>query len=122
MIRDDLGDDQCKKMQKNCKKMQIYLHISKKSSIFATDFNSGVHNDQNQTRVMNDVCVFRCQCEGEMYRVLVISNPKVEHGMYYVIYKGRKQATPIRFQTEGDAVQRCVQMCCMEHCEMKGRR
>lgn len=57
-----------------------------------------------------------------MYRVLVITNPKVEHGVYYVIYKGRKQATQIRFEMEGDAVRRCVQMCCMEHYEMKGRR
>lgn len=28
---------ECKKMQKNCKNMQYYLHIWKKSSIFAPD-------------------------------------------------------------------------------------
>ena len=27
----------CKKVQKKCKKMQIYLHISKKSSTFVAD-------------------------------------------------------------------------------------
>lgn len=27
----------CKKMQKKCKKMQFYLHMSKKSSTFVAD-------------------------------------------------------------------------------------
>ena len=31
-------------MQKKCKKMQKYLHMSKKSSNFVTDFNSGIYN------------------------------------------------------------------------------
>lgn len=68
---------------------------------------------------MNDLCVFRCQGEGKMYRVLIISNPRAPHGLYYVIYEGRKQATPIRFQIVGEAVQKCVQLCCMGDYETK---
>ena len=78
-------------MQKNCKKMQIYLHISEKSSIFATYFNSGIHNNQNQTRVMEKKCVFRCQFNGNSYRVLlgVCQNREEMYG--YWVYKGRRK-------------------------------
>ena len=78
-------------MQKNCKKMQIYLHISKKSSIFATDFNGGVHNNQNETRVMEKECVFRCQFNGKMYRVLMCKHENREGMNVYWVYKGRRK-------------------------------
>lgn len=71
--------------------MQIYLHISKKSSTFAADFNSGIHNNQNHTRVMKKECVFRCQFNGNTYRVLKEGHPHLIGESIYWTYKGRRK-------------------------------
>ena len=64
---------------------------------------------------MKDLCVFRCQCEDEMYRVMVFSHPTAPRGIYYVVYKGRRQALPVKYDSESDAVMKCVQLCCTEY-------
>lgn len=73
--------------------MQIYLYIWKKSSIFAAYFNSGIHNNQNQTRVMKAVCIFKAWGGKNMHRVFVCKNE--DGGIYYVHYVGRKLAPTI---------------------------
>ena len=63
---------------------------------------------------MNDLCIFRCQREGEMFRVLEFSHPLAPSGIYYSVYRGRKLAIPVRFEYLSDAIQKCVKLCCIE--------
>ena len=84
--------------------MQIYLHISKKSSIFATDFNSGVYNNQKRKRVMKKECVFRCQFNGETYQVLMDEKPNYEVLKVYWVYKGRRKKDKLPWVSLAGAV------------------
>ena len=95
--------------------MQIYLHISKKSSIFATDFNSGVHNNQKHKRVMKQKCIFKVCGGKEMCRVMVRKNE--DGDFYYVVYHGRKLATTIaRWKNVWDAIRDAERIAC---CDMR---
>lgn len=84
------GDD-CKRMQKKCKKMQFYLHMSKKSSIFASDF--GIVQDQTikTLRVMEKVEICKVQIGAEIYKVNQLANNDVLLDEYRVMH-GRRIA------------------------------
>ena len=102
-------------MQKNCKKMQIYLHISKKSSIFATDFNSGVHNNQERKRVMKNVCVCRIEVGGSLFRVIENPHPHCL-GMYsYRIMHNRKCYGKTDDWNARTAIERAMELACGCH-------
>lgn len=56
-----------------------------------------------------------------MFRVLVITHPLAPRGVYYSVYRDRKLAVPVRYGYKGEAIQACVQLCCVEQ-EEKERR
>ncbi len=58
-------------------------------------------------RDMNDLCVFRCQAEGSMYRVICVSCPTSPWGYYYFAYKGRKKLNKSPFATIYAAAEYC---------------
>lgn len=95
-------------MQKNCKKMQIYLHISKKSSIFAEYFNSGIHNNQNQTRVMKKVCVFKAWGGNCWFRVLAIKKRPELPVVYRVMVNRCLVGGVSEFDVERTAIDKAV--------------
>lgn len=80
----------CKKMQKKCKKMQEYLHMSKKSSIFAADLGIVPTATIKNNRVMKKECIFKA-CKGnEWWYLYRYPNEKASRGCIYRIYNGRK--------------------------------
>ena len=81
----------CKKMQFFCKKMQIYLHISKKMRTFVADFNSEVHNISNLFTIMEKKCVFKCCINGKWYRVYECVHPDDHRRNFYQTFIGRKR-------------------------------
>lgn len=93
--------------------MQKYLHIWKKKRIFAAYFNSGIHNNQNYTRVMKERCIFRVCGGKEMCRVVVREN--MDGGFYYVVYHGRKLApTVAKWSNVWDAIRSAEQKAAMD--------
>lgn len=56
---------------------------------------------------MSDLCVFRCQSEGSMFRVVMVSCPSAPYGYYYYAYKGRKRLRKEPFTTIYDAADYC---------------
>lgn len=82
-------------MQKNCKKMQKYLHMSKKSSTFVADLGivPAITNKYNES--MEKECIFRCQRNGRTYRVIAVPNEKTSRGMMYFAYIGRRRLEPM---------------------------
>ena len=71
--------------------MQKYLHMSKKSSTFATDFNSGVRNTLKYQRVMEKVEICKVQIGDEIYKVNQLVNNDVVLDEYRVMH-GRRIA------------------------------
>lgn len=63
--------------------MQKYLHMSKKSSIFASDFNSEIHDRKIQQRVMEKVEICKVQIGNEIYKV----NQRVENDVTFEEYR-----------------------------------
>lgn len=71
--------------------MQKYLHMSKKSSTFASDFNSGIHDQKIQQRVMEKVEICKVQIGNEIYKVNQLVNDDVVLDEYRVMH-GRRIA------------------------------
>lgn len=94
-----------------CIFLQIYLHMSKKSCNFALVLGMVPAATIKHKRVMSNVCEFRCQGEGIMYRVITVSCPTAPHGYYYYVYAGRKRATAQPFANIYDAARYCTNLC-----------
>lgn len=77
-------------MQKNAKKMPNYLHISKKSSIFAADLGIVPSTTIKYNRVMTRKCVFRIEIEGSLWRVTEENHPHVTDMYVYRIMHQRR--------------------------------
>ena len=81
----------CKKMQKKCIFLQFYLHISNKSSIFASDLGIVLILTIKYLRVMKSLCLCRFMIGGKVLR-LVERQEVGGRWSYYRIYDGRKRA------------------------------
>ena len=81
----------CKKMQKKCKKMQRYLHMSKKSSTFAADLGIVPDRTIKKDRVMEKVEVCKVTIGEDIYKVNQLSNEGVLLEEYRVMH-GRRIA------------------------------
>lgn len=57
-------------MQKKCKKIQKLLHMSKKSSTFASDLGIVPTTTNKYNRVMNDKTICKMQFGGKIYRIV----------------------------------------------------
>ena len=78
----------CKKVQKNCKKMQNYLHMSKKSSIFAPELGIVPAITQKKGNNMEKVTICSLKYGEVIYKVneLVDENG---NGHGFRVMKGR---------------------------------
>lgn len=70
--------------------MQKYLHIWKKKRIFAAYFNSGIHNNQKRTKVMEMKCVWKCQTGKVVVKVVEVTNDWRFKEKVYRVYKERR--------------------------------
>ena len=83
--------------------MQKYLHMSKKSSIFASDLGLVPSATNKYNRVMKKACIFRVDGGKGIYRVY----EQTTRGGYvmFAVYKGRRLALPVSvFEKAGDAI------------------
>lgn len=78
-------------MQKKCKKIQNNLHISEKSSTFAAALGIIPTTTIKTNRVMKKECVFRCQCNGNHYRVMAEFKLCKGKECIYIVYKERRK-------------------------------
>ena len=71
-----------------CIFIHLYLHIWKKSSTFATGFNSGTHNKLKYMYFMRKILIFKCEGlnRGLVHVYLVTTKDKT---MFYEIKRGR---------------------------------
>lgn len=60
---------------------------------------------------MKELCVFRCQSEGMMFKVYEVSVPTAPHGYYYYLYCGRKRWIKEPFVTAYEAAERAMRAC-----------
>lgn len=60
---------------------------------------------------MNELIVFRCQGEGEMYKVWEVPSPNSPFGYYYYVYYGRRKAVSEPFVTLEKAANFCMRKC-----------
>ena len=100
-----------KKMQKKCKKMQIYLHIWKIFCTFASDLGIVPAVTIRYHRVMKKVCVFRCQSNGEVWKVYRVDIALPGQSFSYRVYCGRKWIAKVSFFDKGRAIASCVSVC-----------
>lgn len=84
-------------MQKKCKKMQNYLHMSKKSCTFASDLEIVQIVTIKYNRVMKKECIFKCYAQGEWWYVYGVDYGDL--GVRYRIYKGRKWFCHVTFDS-----------------------
>ena len=99
---------ECKKMQKKCKKMQKNLHISKKSSTFASDLGIVPTTTIKKNRVMKEKCIFRVQTFGRMWRVME-SVEQDENGRYkYRIMNKRRVCEKFSRANGRTAIEQCM--------------
>lgn len=89
----------CKKMQKKCKKMQNYLHISKKSSIFAAELGIVPSATIKYNRVMKKEILCKVSADGVIYRLERVCWTGRGGGYTYRVYRARKRAVEIDFPT-----------------------
>ena len=78
--------------------------MSKKSSIFASDFNSGIRNNLKYQRVMEKVCVFKCNVSGKWFRVYECAHPDDSRRTCYQTYIGRKRLDSSTWSNLGSAI------------------
>lgn len=98
-------------MQKKCKKMQYLLHISKKSSIFVPDLGIVPTITLKKGKDMKKKCVFRCQSNGVVYRVLMEPWKEAVDGVRYVVYEGRKKAQCPWWYGKEYAIEEALRLC-----------
>ena len=98
-------------MQKKCIFLHIYLHMWKKSSIFVVDLGIVPAITIRYLKSMKELCVFRCQSEGMMFKVYEVSVPTAPHGYYYYLYCGRKRWIKEPFVTAYEAAERAMRAC-----------
>ena len=60
---------------------------------------------------MKGLITFRCQSEGEMYKVQCISCPTAPYGYYYYVWKGRRRLKKEPFALYADATRYCTECC-----------
>jgi hypothetical protein len=99
-------------MQKKCKKMQDYLHMSKKSSTFEADLGIVPDRTIKYNRVMKKECIFKA-CKGnEWWYLYRYPNAKASRGCIYRIYNGRKWDDHISWfgyeMAMGELLRRCL--------------
>lgn len=99
MISENLEVD-CKKMQKKCKKMHEYLHISKKSSIFAPDLGIVPFITLKKGNNMARECVSKIEYKGELYRV--VKCPYADNGRVVVFKVMHKRRVLAKFRSPSD--------------------
>lgn len=101
----------CKKVQKKCKKMQYLLHISKKSSIFAPELGIVPSITLKQIKDMNKKCIFRCQSNGVVFRVIQEPFSEEVDCVRYVVYEGRKKAKCPWWYNREYAIETAIELC-----------
>lgn len=84
--------------------MQKYLHISKKSSIFAAGLGIVPAITIKYQKSMEKEKVFVCRFCGKTYTIYVMHNTKVVGFDKYVVYVGRKRLEPYTWGTFEGAV------------------
>ena len=99
--------------------MQNNLHISKKSSTFASDLGIVPTTTIKYIRVMKKECIFKCYAQGEWWYVYGIDYGIL--GVRYRIYKGRKWFAHVTFETMPHAICGAVNAVtvCMKGCIFK---
>lgn len=89
-------------MQKKCKKMQKYLHMSKKSSTFAADLGMVPTITNKCNKSMKEKCIFKCYAQGKWWYVYGVDYGLL--GTRYRVYQGRKWYSHISFETRQYAI------------------
>ena len=60
---------------------------------------------------MKKVCVFRCQCSGEVFKVYRVDIAFPGQSFSYRVYCGRRWFGKVGFYDEGRAIAACVSVC-----------
>lgn len=81
--------------------------MSKKSSIFASDFNSGIRNNLKYQRVMEKVEILKVDCKPRKVRIYRVDLN--ERASIFVVYEGRKKVEqPNTFLNYYASLKRCM--------------
>ena len=60
---------------------------------------------------MAKMCIFRCQSNGVVFRVIKEPFSEAFHGVRYVVYEGRKKAQCPWWYTRAHAIETALELC-----------
>lgn len=90
----------CKKVQKKCKKMQDYLHISNIFRTFAADLEIVPSITLKKGNNMENECVFKIEYKGDLYKV--VKHPYNYAGTVFVFKVMHKRRVLGKFKSTDD--------------------
>lgn len=70
--------------------MQFYLHMSKKSSIFAVDLGIVPSSTFNYILVMKRECIWKCEISTTYFSVYCVPPHRGSNDVRFQVYMGRK--------------------------------
>lgn len=91
--------------------MQKLLHISKKSSTFVPDLEIVPSITLKKGNNMAKMCIFRCQSNGVVFRVIQEPFNDAVDGVRYVVYEGRKKAQCPWWYNRAYAIETALELC-----------